>query len=49
MAVKHTPTGVVHKGNKGGKTGCGTDTRDNSSHWVATTERVTCDKNGCKN
>jgi len=31
MAVKHTPTGEVHSGNKGGKTGCGFDTRDNPS------------------
>lgn len=27
MSVKHTPTGVVHRGDKGGKTGCGTDTK----------------------
>lgn len=27
MTVKHTPTGVVHKGTKGGSTGCGTDTK----------------------
>ena len=25
MAVKHTPTNEVHKGTKGGKTGCGFD------------------------
>lgn len=49
MAVEHTPTSVVHKGTKGGTTGCGTDTREKSSHWENTGSRVTCDKNGCKN
>ncbi|AWV88561.1 hypothetical protein DN745_04105 [Bradymonas sediminis] len=33
-AVKHTPSGEVHKGSKGGKTGCGMDTRKHPSHWV---------------
>lgn len=27
MAVKHTPTGIIHQDSKGGKTGCGVDTR----------------------
>ena len=36
MAVKHKLTGEVHKGTKGGKTGCGVDTRDNPEHWVST-------------
>jgi len=49
MAVKHTPTGEVHKGSKGGKTGCGVDTRKNADHWVNTHEKITCAKNGCKN
>lgn len=49
MAVKHTPTGVVHKGTKGGHTGCGFDTKDNSGHWVSSGQKITCDKNGCKN
>lgn len=48
MAVKHVPTGIVHKGAKGGQTGCGFNTRDNSSHWLNTLEKITCDKNGCK-
>lgn len=48
MAVKHTPTEIVHKGTKGRITGCGTDTNANSSHWVDTSEKITCDKNGCK-
>ncbi|WP_323787910.1 hypothetical protein [Psychroserpens sp.] len=49
MAVRHTPTRIVHKGQKGTNTGCGTDTKDNSHHWVNTYERITCNKNGCKN
>ena len=49
MAVKHIPTGEVHSGTKGGTTGCGADTNKNSSHWVATSEKITCDKNECKN
>jgi hypothetical protein len=49
MTVKHTPTDIVHEGSKGGKTGCGTDTKEHGDHWVTTSERVTCDKNGCKN
>jgi hypothetical protein len=49
MAVKHKPTGVAHQGTKGGNTGCGVDTKKNSDHWVSSSERITCDKNGCKN
>lgn len=49
MAVKHVPTQVVHSGQKGGKTGCGTDTNVHKDHWVDSHERITCDKNGCKN
>lgn len=49
MAVKHTPTGFVHKGQKGGTTGCGTNTKDFPDHWIDTNASVTCDKNGCKN
>lgn len=49
MAVKHTPTNIVHKGNKGGRTGCGSNTTDHRDHWVASSLKVTCDKNGCKN
>ncbi len=49
MAVKHTPTGIVHQGTKGGKTGCGFDTKDKPEHWVNSSERITCDKKGCKN
>lgn len=49
MAVKHVPTGEVHKGQKGGYTGCGTNTNNKPECWVNTSSRITCDKNGCKN
>ena len=49
MAVKHVPTSEVHSGTKGGTTGCGVDTAVNPTHWVSTTQTITCDKNGCKN
>jgi|TARA_R110002033_G_scaffold77671_1_gene129180 hypothetical protein len=49
MAVKHNPTGVVHQGYKSGTTGCGVDTKKNSTHWVDSHQKITCDKNGCKN
>ncbi|MFN4364536.1 hypothetical protein [Chryseobacterium hispalense] len=49
MNVKHTPTDIVHKGQKGGTTGCGTDTNAHPTHWTNTNEKITCDKNGCKN
>lgn len=49
MPVKHTPTNEVHKGHKGGTTGCGFDTKDHADHWVNTSASITCAKNGCKN
>ncbi|WP_298940915.1 hypothetical protein [uncultured Psychromonas sp.] len=49
MAVKHIPTDVVHSGTKGAKTGCGIETKKHSSHWVDSHQKITCDKNGCKN
>ncbi|ELU50238.1 hypothetical protein [Vibrio campbellii] len=49
MAVKHTPTGIVHKGKKGSTTGCGFDTKKESPHWSDSHSKITCDKNGCKN
>ena len=49
MAVKHTPTEIVHKGTKGGTTGCGIDTNVHPSHCINTTAQITCDKNDCKN
>lgn len=48
MAVKHIPTGIVHSGTKGGTTGCGTNTNENSSHWENTSSGINCEKNGCK-
>ncbi|MFC5195767.1 hypothetical protein ACFPH8_10535 [Bizionia hallyeonensis] len=47
MAVKHVPTGIVHHGQKRGKTGCGFDTKEEASHWENTSAKVTCLKNGC--
>lgn len=49
MPVKHTPTGIIHKGNKGGITACGTDTKDHADHWISSSSKITCEKNGCKN
>lgn len=49
MAVKHIPTGEVHKGTKGGHTGCGFNTNELPHHWTNTSEKITCAKNGCKN
>ena len=52
MAVKHSPPSgesIVHKGNKGGKNGCGVNTTEHPSHWTNTNSPVTCNKNGCKN
>lgn len=48
MAVKHIPSGEVHKGQKGGKTGCGTNTNVQPTHWINTIEPISCEKNGCK-
>lgn len=49
MAVKHEPTNIVHSGNKGGKTGCGFNTNENSGHWLNSHDKITCNKDGCKN
>ena len=49
MAVKHLPTGKVHKGQKGETTGCGFNTKEHPAHWVSTSEKINCDKDGCKN
>lgn len=50
MTVRHKgpEKHEVHKGNKGGITGCGVDTKKNPEHWVQSTDAVTCAKNGCK-
>lgn len=42
MAVKHSPTKVIHGGKKGGKTNCGVDTTQHPDHWVTTSEKITC-------
>jgi len=49
MAVKNTESKEVHKGFKGGTTGCGFDTTDNPSNWISTTQNITCAKDGCEN
>jgi hypothetical protein len=49
MAVKHTPTNEVHRGTKGGTTGCRFDTREHPHHWVSSNEKITSAKNGRKN
>ena len=49
MTVKHVPTSEVHSGTVGGTTGCGVDTTVKPTHWVSTADKITCDKNGCKN
>lgn len=48
MAVKHLSTQEVHKGQKGGITGCGFDTKEHPVHWVISFEKITCAKKGCK-
>lgn len=48
MTVKHEPTDIVHKGNKGGRTGCGFNTNEKPSHWIKSSETINCDRNGCK-
>ena len=40
--------GKIHRKN-GNYTGCGARIDDNPQDWVSTSERITCDKNGCKN
>ena len=44
MPVEHiVHDGKVHKGSKGGETGCGKNTNDNPSHWKNTDKRITCE------
>ncbi len=49
MAVKNVETNEIHKGYKGGETGCGFDTTENPDHWVSSSATITCAKNGCNN
>lgn len=48
MAAKHRPTSEVHSGTKGGCTGCGSDTKLHPDHWINSSQKITCNKNGCK-
>lgn len=48
MALMHIPTGIVHKSENGKTTGCGINTQEHIDHWGTVSNRVTCDKNGCK-
>ena len=47
MAVRQLPSNEVHRGIKGGKTGCGFDTGHHPPHWRASSQEVTCLKVGC--
>lgn len=49
MAVKHTSINEVHSGSNDGRTGCGFNTNDHPDHWVTSSQKITCEKNGCKN
>lgn len=49
MAVKHTPTNVVHSGSKGSSTGCGTDTNEQRSHWINSGSKITCNEDVSRN
>ncbi len=49
MMLKHLPSGIVHKGKKDGTTGCGTNTKSQSDHWIFSSQPVSCAKNGCNN
>lgn len=51
MTVRHKGPDKheVHKGSKGGTTGCGIDTNKHPEHWVGSSDAVTCARNGCKN
>ncbi len=49
MAVRHEPTGEVHKRYKGGTTSCGFNINEHPSHWTNTTTMIACAKTGCNN
>ena len=50
MTVRHIgpEKHEVHKGVKGGTTGCGVNTNKHPEHWAKSNDPVTCAKNGCK-
>ena len=45
--TKISEKGKIHV-NKGSHTGCGAKIYDNPQDWETTSNRVTCEKNGCK-
>lgn len=48
--VIHKPTGIVHKLAEDGKTtGCGVDVKTHPEAWATSTDKITCNHNGCKN
>jgi len=47
--VVHKPTGVIHKLAENGKsTGCGVNVTAHPEMWEVSTEKVSCNHNGCK-
>ena len=48
MQVKFALNQVVHKGYKGGVTGCGINTNNEPEFWNNSSLAVTCEKNGCR-
>ena len=46
--TKISEKGKVHVKKDSIFTGCGAKHNDNPEDWVETTEKVTCEKNGCK-
>ena len=49
MSVEHESTEKVHQGIKGGRTGCGVNTKKNPKCWRPSKEKITCRRNGYKN
>lgn len=49
MVRSDESTGVIYKGTKGVNTGCGFNTKDNPGHWIPSSQKITGDKNGCRN
>ena len=47
--TKISEKGKVHIKKDSKYTGCGAIHNDNPKDWVETSEKVTCEKNGCKN
>ncbi len=47
MPVRNLITKEIHRGSKGGRTGCGYNTNIHPEHWVNVSGKITCTKNGC--